>query len=115
MFCKSEDEAKRAASNIAVDSLEYPVYFFESDTSGEKAFEEFYTEGEQLDWNSFEALGVIKNANAFSLSGMNKAMNKLSAVLNKPNLGKNEVLKLMGELIPNFNYIEKGKNLDQKM
>ena len=46
---------------------------------------------------------------------MNKAMNKLSAVLNKPNLGKNEVLKLMGELIPNFNYIEKGKNLDQKM
>ncbi len=115
VFCKSEDEAKRAASNIAVDSLEYPVYFFESDTSGEKAFEEFYTEGEQLDWNSFEALGVIKNANAFSLSGMNKAMNKLSAVLNKPNLGKNEVLKLMGELIPNFNYIEKGKNLDQKM
>ena len=115
VFCKSEDEAKRAASNIAVDSLEYPVYFFESDTSGEKAFEEFYTEGEQLDWNSFEALGVIKNANAFSLSGMNKAMNKLSAVLNKPNLGKNEVLKLMGELIPNFDYIEKGKNLDQKM
>ena len=113
--CSTENEAKRAASNISPDRTDYPVYFFESDTSGEKAYEEFYTDGEQLDMDSFEALGVIVNANAFSLSAMNKAMNKLSSVLNKPNLGKNEVLKLMVELIPNFEYIEKGMNLDQKM
>ncbi|PCH99251.1 MAG: nucleoside-diphosphate sugar epimerase [Bacteroidetes bacterium] len=111
----SENEAKLAASQLSVKSTDYPVYFFKSDTSGEKSYEEFYTKGEELDMDSFEALGVIKNANAFSLSAMNKMMNKLRTVLNKPNLDKNELLKLMGELIPSFEYIEKGKNLDQKM
>jgi len=114
-ICESEEEAKQAASEISVDSKVYPVYFFKSDTSGEKSFEEFYTEGEELDMESFEALGVIKNAKTIDRAVLSETMNRLKGVFDKSQVTKADVLGLMKELIPNFEYIEKGKNLDSKM
>ena len=62
MICGSEEEARFEATRLKPGSKHYPVYFFVSETSGEKTFEEFYTDGEVLDLNTFHALGVIKNA-----------------------------------------------------
>ena len=114
-LCNSEDEAKQAATEISSTSREYPVYFFSSDTSGEKSFEEFYTEGEEIDLETYRALGVIKNAKTIDRTSLNETMNKLSAVFDKAEVQKEEVLALMKELIPNFEYIDRGKNLDSKM
>ena len=113
--CSSEEEAKQAASEISPSSTEYPVYFFNSDTSGEKSFEEFYVEGEEIDMKTFRALGVIKNARTIDADHLNETMGRISSVFDQPIVRKEEVLMLMKELIPNFEYIDKGKNLDSKM
>ena len=114
-LCRSEDEAREAAAKIAPTSSDYPVYFFSSDTSGEKSYEEFYTEGEEVDLATYEALGVIQNAKRINRTALNETMNQLSAVFDKAEVQKSEVLALMQELIPNFEYIDRGKNLDSKM
>lgn len=113
--CASEEEAKKEASLSSQTSLTYPVYFFKSDTSGEKPFEEFFTEGEEVDTETFKTLGVIKNARRFDREEMKDTISRLKAVFDKAEVAKDEVLLLMRDLIPNFDYIEKGKNLDSKM
>ena len=114
-LCTSEDEAREASSEIAPNNNDYPVYFFSSDTSGEKSYEEFYMEGEEVDLVTYEGLGVIQNAKSIDRTALNETMNKLSAVFDKAEVQKSEVLALMKELIPNFEYIDRGKNLDSKM
>jgi hypothetical protein len=91
------------------------VYFFVSETSGEKTFEEFYTDGEQLDLESFKALGVIKNAPKKSFSEIELMIGELNRVLKDPGVLKSDIVKVMSDFLPSFHHIETGKNLDQKM
>ncbi|MDO9580209.1 MAG: polysaccharide biosynthesis protein [Bacteroidales bacterium] len=111
----SEDGAKRYAASMPVDTKFWPVYYFSSDTSGEKAFEEFFTDGELLDLETYQALGVIKNAPRQSLNEIHALISKLDAVLNQKDLSKASIVKVMSEFLPTFHHIETGKNLDQKM
>ena len=60
--CATETEAKQKADSLTASSTTYPVYYFASDTSGEKPYEEFYTKHEQLDLDRFNALGIIKDS-----------------------------------------------------
>ena len=62
--CDSEDEARALASSL-IPKYKWPCYFFESDTTGEKSFEEFFTENEDLDMEKYESIGIIKNKLAF--------------------------------------------------
>jgi nucleoside-diphosphate-sugar epimerase len=93
----------------------YPVYFFTSDTSGEKAYEEFWTAGEDVDLDSFSSLGVIKNAPKRSIEEIRQVIVLLEETLRKPGISKAEIVKVLSRLIPNFEHIETGKGLDQKM
>ena len=111
----TEQGAKEYAANMPHDTRYWPVYYFSSDTSGEKAYEEFYTEGELLDMDTYHALGVIKNAPRRSLAEIHTMINKLNAVLNSPEVSKAAIVKVMTEFLPTFHHIETGKNLDQKM
>lgn len=111
----SEQEAKEFAATMPADTQEWPVYYFSSDTSGEKAFEEFYTDGELLDMNTFHSLGVIKNAPRRSLDEIHSMIDKLSSTLNKSDVTKASIVEVMTEFLPTFHHIETGKNLDQKM
>ena len=113
--CSSEEEARRFAAEMPVDSKEYPVYYFSSDTTGEKSFEEFYVTGEQVNMKRFQALGVIEEVKSKSINEINIFFDKLKNTLNSPATKKEEVVQAIQEFIPNFEHIEKGKNLDQKM
>ncbi|TAK36567.1 MAG: NAD-dependent epimerase/dehydratase family protein [Saprospiraceae bacterium] len=93
----------------------YPVYYFQSDTSGEKSFEEFYTDDEELDMDRFASLGVIKNAPCQSLAEIGHILNELMVVFEKENVSKQEIVELMQRYIPNFEHVETGRGLDQKM
>ncbi len=115
IYTASEEEAKRIAQQLSDSSNEYPVYFFESETSGEKSYEEFYTEHEQLDMDSFVNLGVIKNTPKPSLEAIQSIINKLNISFQKQDLSKADLVRIINEYIPNFSHIETGKNLDQKM
>lgn len=111
----SEEKAKEYAANMPQDTKYWPVHYFSSDTSGEKSFEEFFTDNEILDLESFNSLGVIKNAPRRSLPEIHSMIDKLSLTLNSPDVTKASIVEVMTEFLPTFHHIETGKNLDQKM
>jgi len=113
--CQSEEEAKEKALLLDENSKSYPVYFFGSDTSGEKSFEEFYTDKEVLDLNSFINLGVIKNSKKRDIKEIDEIFNRLHKLFDEEKVSKSELVDVLKEYLPNFEHIETGKGLDQKM
>ncbi len=114
-LCENEQEAREKALALTPESTSYPVYYFASDTSGEKPFEEFFTDTEETDLERFSQLGVIKNAPKKNLGDIEIMFNKLEKAFEKDSISKQEVVDIIGNFIPNFKHIEKGKNLDQRM
>lgn len=114
-ICQSEDEAIKKAKNIGERPARYPVYFFHSDTSGEKEFEEFFTEGEVLDEHSFINLGIIKNSRKRKIEEVGEIVGKLKRLFDGGEATKENVVGVLKEYLPNFSHLETGKNLDQKM
>ena len=113
--CASEEEARRFAAEMPVDSKVYPVYYFTSDTTGEKGFEEFYVKGEKINPERFGSLGVIEDLEARRMEELDTFLERLQAVLNDQKTEKEDIVRTMKAFIPNFEHMEKGKNLDQKM
>ena len=113
--CQSEEEARRFASEMDEESKIYPVYYFKSDTTGEKGFEEFFVEGEKLNMDRFASLGVIEEYKLRPHHELDDFFRKMNSLFTKPDYTKSEVVDLLKEFIPNFEHEEKGKNLDQKM
>ena len=112
--CTSEEEAIRIANNLKPESNNYPVFFFKSDTSGEKSFEEFYTKNEQKDMERFNGLGVITKREESSLA-IDEIINELHDFFENKKSKKPEIIRILKGYISNFEHIEKGKGLDQRM
>ena len=113
-ICKSENEAKEIATQMKEDSA-YPIYFFKTDTSGEKLFEEFYTDDDDVNLNIYESIGVITNSLKPSISDIEDIIYEITNLFNRKSYDKEDIIKIMNKLLPNFSHIETGKSLDQKM
>lgn len=113
--CNSEEEARRFAAEMPEDSRRYPVYYFTSDTTGEKSFEEFYVAGESLDLERFQALGVITGGTGRPIVEVETFLRKLAELLQQPGVTKADIVLALKSFLPNFEHHETGKNLDQKM
>lgn len=114
--CSTEAEAKDFAAGMGLNSSHYPVYGFTSDTTGEKLYEEFYTNEEQPDMQRFQSLGVIKaSVAAAGLNDMDNFFSQMEQLLNKSAVEKSEIVQLLEKYIPTFAHIETGKLLDKKM
>lgn len=115
--CKSDEEAKRKAEQLknGTVSTTYPVVYFSSDTTGEKAYEEFYVPGEKIDMDRFLSLGVVEQTSRHNMNEVNEFFSRLESIFQKDDFTKSQVVEAIKEFIPNFNHEEKGKNLDQKM
>ena len=109
-LANSEDDAK--SFDFSKKNL-YPIYFFKSNTSGEKLYEEFFTENELINISSYKSLGYIYDNKSEIL--FDELENDFENLFSKNNLQKNQILKTLSKYIENFNHIEKGLNLDQKM
>ena len=114
-LCHSEEEAKVKAALLTHKSKKFPVYFFGSDTSGEKTFEEFYTNDEILDLEKFKNLGVIKNSIKRDLTEIDNIFDNLNMIFLSENISKPLIIEALIKYLPNFEHIETGKHLDQKM
>ena len=112
---KTDAEAKSFASKMTNEGKEYPVVYTQSDTTGEKSFEEFYVAGEKVNTNRFNALGVIEDYQVDNLTNFTASLESLKTVFQKESFTKNDVVKELEKILPNFKHEEKGKNLDQKM
>ncbi len=115
MQCASDEEAIEKAADLRNGSRKYPVHYSGSNTSGEKAYEEFYTENETVDFNRLQALGVVTGKQIPDVSRIEALFERLHAVFAKNDTTKEEVVEIMAEYLPNFEHIETGKSLDSKM
>ena len=131
--CSSDAEAKHKAANLSMSSRAqsrdllaslssraqsrdlYPVVYFKSDTTGEKAYEEFYVPGEKIDMQRFHALGVVEQTMRHDMTEVNGFFEKLENIFASEDFTKAQVVEAIKEFIPNFEHEEKGKNLDSKM
>lgn len=112
--CKSEDEARDRAEEL-IANKQWPCYFFKSDTTGEKDFEEFFTDAEDLDMERFDTVGVIRNQPEFDETKLDEFMNGIEALREKGTWDKEDIVKLYFSLLPEFAHKETGKYLDQRM
>ena len=94
---------------------QWPCYFFKSDTTGEKDFEEFFTDSESLDMNRFYTIGVIQNKPEFNGSKLDEFMDGIYALRAKATWTKDEIVRMFYVLLPEFEHKETGKYLDQRM
>ena len=113
--CKSEQEAKDKAAEWTPDKSQYPVYFFKTDTSGEKPYEEFYDKNDSLDMETFNALGIIRNNKKSDKIQINKILNEFDDLFENDQLDKVKIIGLLSKYLSDFTHIETGKSLDQKM
>ena len=112
--CKSEDEARDSAMEL-INKRQWPCYFFKSDTTGEKDFEEFFTDNEILDMERFDTVGVIQNQPDFDEAKLNQFMDGVDALRVKAAWTKDDIVRLYFDLLPEFSHKETGKYLDQRM
>ena len=113
-ICNNEYEAKEYALNIT-DNSPYPIYFFKTDTSGEKLYEEFYTSEDQINLKKFNSIGIIKNSIKPSFSDVDLIIQEIENLFKRDDYEKEDIIKVMNKLLPDFKHIETGKTLDQKM
>ena len=112
--CKTEDEA-RISSKFLIPEKKWPCYFFKSDTTGEKDFEEFFTNNEKLDMDSFNDIGIIKNQPKFDQDKLDAFLFGIENLRSEGNWKKEDILRLYLNILPEFDHKETGKYLDQKM
>lgn len=113
--CSSDEEAIERAEELKNGSKLYPVHYATSDTSGEKPFEEFVTDTETADYEQFKSLGVITGKQIPDKNRVKKLFIDLNAAFEKEKTTKEEIVGIMMEYLPNFEHIETGKSLDNKM
>ncbi len=113
--CASDEEAIEKAVELQKGSKLYPVHYSESNTSGEKGFEEFFTEEEKVDMSRFSALGTIKDKEIPNVEKINTLFDKLETAFENLDVTKEEIVGIIKEYLPNFEHIEMGKSLDSKM
>ncbi|EGQ8262000.1 UDP-N-acetylglucosamine 4,6-dehydratase [Vibrio parahaemolyticus] len=113
-LCDSEEEARQLAHTLP-EQGKWPCLFTASDTTGEKDFEEFFTDKEELDMSRFENLGIIKNEPLYEQELLTLFENSISEMKGEQAWSKEEIVKLFFTMIPDFGHKETGKYLDSKM
>jgi FlaA1/EpsC-like NDP-sugar epimerase len=112
--CDSEDEARDRCNELILQKR-WPCYFFKSDTTGEKDFEEFFTENETIDMKRFSSIGVVKNDPMFDEDKLSYFAKRIMEIKKSSKWNRQEIIKLFHQTIPDFGHKETGKFLDQRM
>lgn len=112
--CATEAEARDRADELFARK-QWPCFFFKSDTTGEKDFEEFFTEKEDLDMLRFESLGVIRNQPEFAADKLDHFSREIASLRSARRWTKSQLVELFFYMLPDFAHLETGKYLDQRM
>lgn len=112
--CSSEDEARSRVRELK-PRRKWPVFFFSSDTTGEKDFEEFYMEGERLDLGRFDSIGVVQNEPSFDQDRIAAFERRITELRARGRWDRPELVRLFNETLPEFHHLETGRFLDSRM
>jgi FlaA1/EpsC-like NDP-sugar epimerase len=112
--CATEDEARCRVGELK-PKRKWPVYFFASDTTGEKDYEEFYTDREKLDFDRFQSIGVIKNDADYDEEKLKSFESRIDVMRARGQWTRGDLIELFNDTIPEFMHKETGKFLDGRM
>jgi len=112
--CSSEEEARREASNL-ISHKKWPCIFFDSDTTGEKEYEEFFTNEDSLNLDTYQSIGILNNNLLSDEQLLEIFLDNISSFLEKGIWTRKNLIDEFEVLLGNFKHIEKGKFLDEKM
>ena len=112
--CSREEEARTLIKTLPQEG-KWPCFFTNSDTTGEKDFEEFFMDGEVLDMSRFQNLGIVKSSLSYEDENLDHFLQKISQMMAEQKWEKSEIVDLFHQMIPDFNHKETGKYLDAKM
>jgi FlaA1/EpsC-like NDP-sugar epimerase len=112
--CDSEEDARDRAVEL-ISEKKWPCYFFKSDTTGEKDFEEFFTDKEDLNLSRFEGIGLIRNQLTYNADKLDNFALGVASLNDKGNWDKQAIVDLFFDLLPEFAHKETGKYLDERM
>lgn len=112
--CESEEEARVKCSGL-ISKGKWPCFFFVSDTTGEKPFEEFYTSEEDVDLKRFSSIGVVKSREMGEKKTLTTFLERIEQLRKRPDWSRDEIIKIFNETLPNFQHLETGKFLDGRM
>ena len=114
VLCLNEQEA-RARVNDLIARRKWPCYFFASDTSGEKPFEEFFLPGDNIDLARFQSIGVIQHPEFADKASLDFFVERLEELRHRGRWSKSDIIPLLHTLVPELHHIDTGKNLDNRM
>ncbi|MBF01651.1 MAG: UDP-N-acetylglucosamine 4,6-dehydratase [Flavobacterium sp.] len=112
--CSSEDEARDRCKDL-VEQRKWPCHFFDSDTTGEKDFEEFFADGDTLNLERFDGIGVIEDVNFVGNPDLARFSRRIAEMRAAGKWTKHELVDLFHSVVPEFSHTETGRNLDQRM
>ena len=113
-ICSDENEARELVHTLPNKNI-WPCLFTTSDTTGEKDFEEFYTDNETLDLNRFDGLGIVKNEVIFDADKISFFKDEINKLKSNKNWRKSEIVNIFHNIIPDFNHKATGRYLEDKM
>ena len=113
-ICESEDEARRMIHDLKGQD-KWPCYFSSSDTTGEKAYEEFYMDHEIVDHSQFASLGIVKNSATASHAMLAQFLDSIADLRYSGNWTRQDIIHIFKKILPSLDHHEKGKFLDEKM
>lgn len=112
--CSSEDEARSRSSEL-ISQRKWPCFFFKSNTTGEKDFEEFYADGEVLNLKRFDGVGVVEDVRFEDAATLDAFAATISQMRASGEWSKEALVSLFKSVVPEFSHVETGRNLDQRM
>ncbi len=112
--CESEREAVYEAKKL-IHSGKWPCYFFNSDTSGEKSFEEFYTEKEEIDLNKFSQIGIVNSKFTKNKDELKNFFQEIELIETKNSWSMEDLVSIFSNFLPEFKHLARDSNLDQKL
>ncbi|MDA9300078.1 UDP-N-acetylglucosamine 4,6-dehydratase [Amylibacter sp.] len=113
--CIDENEARKLAKEEIFSKDIWPCLFTKTDTTGEKPFEEFYTNTDQIDWDKFLTMGIVKHHKDVNEKKLLHFMETIDNFLKSGTWSREDIIELFNLMLPNFNHLETGKFLDAKM
>lgn len=112
--CSSEDEARSSFSKL-FEKKKWPVYFFKSDTTGEKEYEEFYTRKDTIDMKRYNDIGIILNEPSINIEKLKAFTEEINKIKQNISWSKSDIIDAFKSVVPEFVHKDKGKHLDNKM
>ena len=113
--CETEDEARKLCEIKTLEDY-WPCFWTQSDTTGEKHYEEFYTDQEEPDFSRYRSIGIVMNRTEINLNELINAEKKLVAFAeSEMNLTKSHIVSIFRSLLPTLSYDDVGRYLDGKM